>query len=389
MAAGLALTCGLAASLLCLLLAPVWTAVLAGSAGIAAASALLYRPGGVPILVYHSVSPEAGWLPWAANTSVRPETFRRHLEILKRDCWSVVSTMDLVAARQQGRPLPLRTAVLHFDDGYLDNFLFAAPLLREFGMPATFFASLDFIETGDALRSGATGSGPAAWTGYTTASELRAMDADPLFLIEAHGVDHARVPVSDRTVGQVGADDWRRHAPLAWALDTGNKARWFECASPPACLRPGAALPESDSTLTGRWWRDGAAESASDHAARVSAALARAHAGLAQVLARPPRVMAWPFDRSTGVAIAAARAVGFVAVTGGCGENRPDEDPTILSRVHVQDHAFGGGPLWLEGLAFRARLNSAAGRWAWHIVVVLAAHARRRHFGQPGYGAAS
>jgi peptidoglycan/xylan/chitin deacetylase (PgdA/CDA1 family) len=366
-----------------------WLGLIVGLAGIGAALAILHRPGGVPILVYHSISPEAGWLPWAKNTSVRPDVFRRHLQTLKKGGWDVVSTIDFVNARKAGKQINSRTVILHFDDGYLDNYIFAAPILREFSMPATFFASLDFIEPGNEIRTACENLGPTAWTGYMTDLELRAMDADPLFDIEAHGVDHARVPVSDKPAEVLTNANWKRHAPLAWAYDKTNKSRWFEAETPPSPLQLGHPVPKTDSALAGRWWADGEIEAEPEYRLRVGEAMTRAHEGLGDVLGRDVMVFAWPFDRSCPVSVAAAKEAGFVAVTGGRGENRPDEDPTILSRVHVHDKAFGGGALWLEGLALRARVNAASGRLVWHILVVLAARLRARRYGRPGYEAVS
>lgn len=380
----------------------------AGLAIAAAGPVLAWRvltdPGGVPILVYHSVSPDADWLPWAQNTSVRPEVLDVHLRTLRRGGWTVVSTAQLVAARLQGTALPRRAVVLQFDDAYLDNYLFAVPILRRHDAPATIFASVDFIDPGDVARDANAAGGPTAWQGYMNAAELRALDADSLFTIEAHGTDHARIPVSDRSTGRVGPD-WKRHAPLAWASDPDNKSRWFEADTPPPGLAPDALLPESDSALAGRWWRGGSAETDDAFRARVSQMLGRAHRDLASVLGRAPRVMAWPFDRLDPIAVQAAADAGFVAVTGGRRDNRvedrhpegrhpggghPGDGPVILSRVHLQDRAFGGGPLWLEALALRARINTAAGRLAWHPVTALANRLRRRRMGPSGHdGAAS
>lgn len=387
--AGAAVCCGIVAGgVAALLVGPVLGLVLV-AIGCAVAFRVLHNPGSVPILVYHSVSPDARWLPWAPNTSVRPEVLDIHLRTLRREGWTIIATEDLIAARTRGTPLPDRSVVLHFDDAYLDNYLFAAPILRKHDAPATIFASVDFVAPGDAVRDEAVDQGPSAWQGYMNAAELRALDADPLIAIEAHGTDHARIPVSGRVIRPVGRD-WKIHAPISWATDPGNKSRWYEARTPPPALSPEAPLPETDSALAGRWWREGAAEQDSAFEARVTAMLARAHRELGALLGRPPRVMAWPFDRWDPISVAAAREAGFVAVTGGRGENRPEDhgpsrDPLILSRVHLRDRAFGGGPLWLEALDLRARVNTASGRLAWQVPSALATRLRR-HLLRPAGG---
>jgi peptidoglycan/xylan/chitin deacetylase (PgdA/CDA1 family) len=44
--------------------------------------------------------------------------------------------------------LPERAAAITFDDGYADNFTRALPLLREQGLPATFFVATGFLDGG-------------------------------------------------------------------------------------------------------------------------------------------------------------------------------------------------------------------------------------------------
>lgn len=331
--------------------------------------------GAVPVIVYHSVAPQAGWLPWADSTSVRPEVFRRHMEVLRRAGRSVVPGSRLEEARRAGAAVDPRWVVLHFDDGYLDNRLHALPILRAFGFPATIFASADFIDPSEGLRTGGIG--------YMNRDELRAMDADPLIEIAAHGLDHGRIAVSGRIVGRLDAGNWRRHAPQIWSLVPGPKARWFEAADP-APLHLGDPIRESDSKLCGRWWRDGVREDERARDMRVEAELRQARATLEQVLGREVRLLCWPFDRWTPAARRAAEAAGFVSFTGGRGENRAEEDPAVLSRVHVHDRAFGGGPLWLEALAFRAKLGAMSGNLYWAPVVMAASVIRRRRFAKPG-----
>jgi len=221
------------------------------------------------------------------------------------------------------------------------------------------------------------------------ATELRALDADPLFEVEAHGTHHARVPISDRRIGTVSQENWKKHAPLSWALTHGDKSDWFRAKTPSAPLQLGGPIFENDSALAGRWYKEGRPETEAEFSSRVHATLAEAYHGMHAILGRAPTVMAWPFDRCCEVSIRAAHKAGFEVVTGGRGENRASEEPTVLSRVHIQDFAFGGGGLALEALSLRARVNSAAGRYLWQLVTAVAGRLRRRRFGVSGYGAVS
>jgi hypothetical protein len=62
--------------------------------------------------------------------------FRRHFQ--------VVPFSEQVAGIRAGHPMG-GTLSITFDDGYLDNFEVAAPILRKLGLPATFFVATGFI----------------------------------------------------------------------------------------------------------------------------------------------------------------------------------------------------------------------------------------------------
>jgi peptidoglycan/xylan/chitin deacetylase (PgdA/CDA1 family) len=64
--------------------------------------------------------------------------FRKHTE--------VVSLSEQVADCRAGRDMR-GTLSITFDDGYLDNFKVAAPILRRLGMSATFFVTTGFVGT--------------------------------------------------------------------------------------------------------------------------------------------------------------------------------------------------------------------------------------------------
>jgi peptidoglycan/xylan/chitin deacetylase (PgdA/CDA1 family) len=89
------------------------------------------------ILCYHSVHPNRPF------RTCRPADFEVQLDWLAEHC-EVVAPLGLLQPREQGLTRP-RVAIT-FDDGYIDNYEHAFPLLRERGLPATFFVTTGLIE---------------------------------------------------------------------------------------------------------------------------------------------------------------------------------------------------------------------------------------------------
>ena len=64
--------------------------------------------------------------------------FRRQMEFFKKNC-NVVRMEQVIAAIKDQEHLPENAVLLTFDDGYVDNFAFAFPILEEFGFQGSFF----------------------------------------------------------------------------------------------------------------------------------------------------------------------------------------------------------------------------------------------------------
>lgn len=327
-------------------------------AGLAAGHRLMIAPPGVPILTYHSVSPDSAWLPWAGEIAVHPETLRAHLETMRQMGCDIVSSRRLVDARRGLGTLPRRPVVLHFDDGYLDNWLYAAPILRAAGAPATFFASLDFIAPGAQPRS------PGAdHRGYMNWGELAALGGEGLFEVEPHGVDHGRVAVSKRVVGRLTPSNWRSLAWLQWAQMPGPKHDWYLAETPPA-VPLGSPVPESEGALAA----PALGETEADYRARVKRDLARCQEAFETRLGRRPAFFCWPENRVSAAAREIAAELGYLATTGGEGRNAASEPASVLSRIHAGDRALGFrfGPA--ERLRIRATIGLFEGNHYWYLV---------------------
>lgn len=93
------------------------------------------------ILQYHHVSET---LP--PVTSLPATTFKQHLDYLKNNKFNVIGLDTLLNTLKNGDALPDKTVAITFDDGYLNNFETAAPLLKQFSFPYTIFVNPQLID---------------------------------------------------------------------------------------------------------------------------------------------------------------------------------------------------------------------------------------------------
>jgi peptidoglycan/xylan/chitin deacetylase (PgdA/CDA1 family) len=136
----------------------------------------------VPILMYHyiSVPPDDADI-YRVSLSVTPENFRAQMAWLREDGWETVTLYDLIYALALGWELPEKPVILTFDDGYVDNYENAFPILQEFGFTGTFF-----------ILTGPTDRGEPAYMSWDMLREMSAAGQD----IEVHGREH--VALSER-----------------------------------------------------------------------------------------------------------------------------------------------------------------------------------------------
>lgn len=128
----------------------------------------------VPILMYHYVDdtpPPAG--PYADGLTVRTKDFRAEMEYLVENGYHTVSLADVYLAMAGEKHLPEKPVALTFDDGGIDNYEVAFPLLKEYGLMGTFF-----VITGKVGREG-----QMRW------EQLREMTAQGMS-IQSHTVSH-------------------------------------------------------------------------------------------------------------------------------------------------------------------------------------------------------
>jgi peptidoglycan/xylan/chitin deacetylase (PgdA/CDA1 family) len=132
------------------------------------------------VLLYHRVTDSA-----RDNLTTGTEQFERQMALLRRH-FQIISLAELLAMEtipRTARPLVCVT----FDDGYLDNYLNAAPILRRHEIPAAFFVSTGIVGTERRfphdIRRGNPPIPLMQW------DHLRQLHADG-FIIGSHTVNH-------------------------------------------------------------------------------------------------------------------------------------------------------------------------------------------------------
>jgi peptidoglycan/xylan/chitin deacetylase (PgdA/CDA1 family) len=133
--------------------------------------------------MYHYISvPPAGADIYRQDLSVAPDLLAAHLDAMQEAGYTAISLYALLDNLTYGAPLPEKPVVLTFDDGYLDHYTNAFPILRDHGMTATFFIVTDFIHD----------KRPE----YITWDMVREMYAGGMS-IEAHGRNHVSLANKD------------------------------------------------------------------------------------------------------------------------------------------------------------------------------------------------
>lgn len=120
----------------------------------------------LPVLMYHHVqSRESAQAAKQTSLTVFTDVFQTQMEYLKNNNYITVDTVELANFFDSGIPLPSRSVILTFDDGYQDFYTDAYPILNRLGLK-----SIVFLPTGLMQNPG-----------YLTWDEISVMKGNVLF----------------------------------------------------------------------------------------------------------------------------------------------------------------------------------------------------------------
>jgi peptidoglycan/xylan/chitin deacetylase (PgdA/CDA1 family) len=106
----------------------------------------LLRRNQFVVLTYHRIADIDAQYPFDAELiSASPAEFDWQMGLLARS-FRPQKLGTLLQMSRENRALPAGSVAVTFDDGFLDNYAVAYPILRKHGIPATFFVTTDFVE---------------------------------------------------------------------------------------------------------------------------------------------------------------------------------------------------------------------------------------------------
>ncbi len=96
----------------------------------------------VPVLMFHHVTPEPGLV------TIAPNTFESQMAYLAKKNFKTLRANEFLEFIRGKLVLSQPSVFITFDDGYLDNYVYAYPVLKRFGFSATIFGITGWLGEG-------------------------------------------------------------------------------------------------------------------------------------------------------------------------------------------------------------------------------------------------
>lgn len=134
---------------------------------------IIHNNESIPVLMYHSIPNVAD----GNMMEVPKDKFEMEMKYLKDNGYHTLSADEFYDFIAKDKPVPKKSVLLTFDDGYENQYKNAYPILKKYGFHALMFIITNYLDKG---------------TLYMKSSDLKTMSANGI-AIECHTTNHAKL----------------------------------------------------------------------------------------------------------------------------------------------------------------------------------------------------
>lgn len=348
--------------------------------------------------------------------------FESHLKALRWANFYSISLQKLYGYMAEGKEISSRSVVLTFDDGYIDNWVYAYPLLKKYGLQGTIFVNPDFVDPTESLRpnledvwAGRIPAQELPTSGFLSWQEMREMENSGNIDIQSHGLTHTWYFSSEEIIDFHHPSDqypwlaWNAHPERKYLWMTEDQRSYVPWGTPvyqhEKSLATRRYFPDKDldailpefvrsqggETLfqNGNWYQQleriandyhqtygdrGRYESDTEYKARLRFELAESKQIIERKLDKTVDFLCWPGGGYNDTSVEISKEVGYLASSlssrhRGIKKNRFGEDPSRLGRISVPMFQWSETKIeYKGGLHLICELNSFRGSYLYSAI---------------------
>ena len=340
------------------------------------------KTGSPLVTYYHSVAP-APFEGWPLRfLTMELARFEREMELIVERKWKPVFMEEWWSMRNGTTRSHGNELAITFDDGLLDNWVYAYPIIRKLGLKMTLFVCPELIEPSDGVRpnledvwNGKIDMKDLVGLGHLSWGELRAMLSSGHVDVQSHTMTHTKFIVSGQLRGAYYGG-FEGYYPALNTFSLEEKPRYMHAASFGQRIPLGTPLFEENSAVVARrttiddtFMQESAAlakqhdlsradgraayelrlrelhdrykakgalvkseETFEEHVDRVEYEIIGSKRILEEKLGKPVRFLCWPHGGNSLATHAIAKQAGYVATTVGK-MHRQQRDPDRIPRT--------------------------------------------------------
>lgn len=111
---------------------------------------LLYKEPKVAVLCYHNIATQAEKenFPEEIKWTIDVDNFKEQMEYLYKNNYKTLTLDEFYEWKKGNLKVPFKSVLITFDDGFLSNYQYAFPILKQYNINATVFLIGSYAEIG-------------------------------------------------------------------------------------------------------------------------------------------------------------------------------------------------------------------------------------------------